>query len=142
MARGCRSWPQVNVSPQKSISACVGEHINLEGWDCFDAAVQCAAICAGQRGSKALNLAKPDALPLPTHAVVATASPPSMEPYHLVEDSQEILGCWKQLRETFSELWCFTHQSVLTPCASETLMRHCCCPTWSIRIFLDGEQAT
>lgn len=84
----------------------VGEHINLDGWDCFDAAVHCAAICAGQRGSKALNLAKPDAMPPPAHAVVATASLPSMEPYYPMDDSQEIRGCWKLLRETVSNLWC------------------------------------
>ena len=106
MANDCRSWPRVKVPLKKGLVLVVGEQINLEGWDCFDAAVHCAAICAGQRGSKALNLAKPDALPPPAHAVVATASLPSMEPYYPMEDSQEIPGCWKLLRETVSNLWC------------------------------------
>lgn len=32
-----------------------GEEINLEGWESFDAAVHCAAICAGQRMARVLN---------------------------------------------------------------------------------------
>ncbi len=38
-----------------SSNAWAGEEIDLEGWEAFDAAVHCAAICAGQRMASVLN---------------------------------------------------------------------------------------
>ncbi len=83
-----------------------GEEINLEGWDCYDAAVHCASICAGQRTSKALNLDNPDVLRQPAHAVLSTPTTSSSEPFTPVNNPEGASqGCWNLLIETAISFW-------------------------------------
>ncbi|CAK0785414.1 hypothetical protein CVIRNUC_008623 [Coccomyxa viridis] len=81
-----------------------GEEINLEGWDCYDAAVHCASICAGQRATKALNVASTDVMHPCTHVVLGPGAPSSQEPFQAPE-AEEGLGCWKLLKATVSSMW-------------------------------------
>ena len=82
-----------------------GEEINLEGWDCYDAAVYCASICAGQRATKALNVASPDVMHPRTHVVLGSGAPSSEEPFQATE-AEEGLGCWRLLQANVSSMWC------------------------------------
>ena len=81
-----------------------GEEINLEGWECYDAAVHCASICAGQRTAKALNLRDADAAL--SSAVFSTAAAASSEPHVSVAESEEAPpGCWKLLMHNITLFW-------------------------------------
>ena len=81
-----------------------GEEINLEGWNCYDAAVHCASICAGQRTAKALNLRDADAAL--GSAVFSTAAAASSEPHVSVAASEEAPpGCWKLLMHNIALFW-------------------------------------
>lgn len=85
---------------------CAGEQISLDGWDCYDAVLFCASICAGQRVAKALNLGTPDGLQQPAHAVLATPAL-SADAHHVdVDDLEEDPpGCWTALKTTVSSYW-------------------------------------
>lgn len=78
-----------------------GEEINLEGWECYDAAVHCASICAGQRTAKALNLQVADAV-----LGLSTAAATSSEPHVRATESEEAPpGCMRLVMDSISTLW-------------------------------------
>ena len=100
----CTAHLKDNPGPSKQAETHAGEEINLEGWDCYDAAVHCASICAGQRAVKALNMASPEAIHPRTHVVLAPGAPSSVEPFQATE-AEEGPGCWRLLKATMSSLW-------------------------------------
>ena len=82
-----------------------GEEINLEGWECYDAAVHCASICAGQRTAKALNLR--DAGAVLGNATLAAAAVASREPHVLVDEPEQAPpGCLRQAMNSVTSFWC------------------------------------
>lgn len=108
--------PSLGASKQAESPA--GEEINLEGWDCYDAAVHCASICAGQRATKALNVASPDVMHPCTHVVLGPGAPSSQEPFQAPE-AEEGLGCWKLLKATVSSMWCAAPCTIVwNPCGN------------------------
>ena len=81
-----------------------GEEINLEGWDCYDAAVHCASICAGQRTAKALNLRDADSAL--GNAMLSTAAAMSREPHVAVDESEQgPPGCLRLLTDSVASFW-------------------------------------
>ncbi len=81
-----------------------GEEINLEGWECYDAAVHCASICAGQRTAKALNLRDADAVL--GNAMLSTAAAVSSEPHARVDESEEAPpGCMRLVMDSVASFW-------------------------------------
>ena len=98
-----------------------GEEINLEGWDCYDAAVHCASICAGQRATKALNVASPDVMHPRSHVVLGPGVPTSQEPFQATE-AEEGQGCWRLLKATVSSMWCAVLCTLVwTPCGDRCM---------------------
>ena len=106
---GCQAFQALRIlcTPRgcQAAESLAGEEINLEGWDCYDAAVHCASICAGQRGIQALNVASPEAMHPRTHVVLAPGAPSSGEPFQATE-AEEGLGCLRLLKATMSSMWC------------------------------------
>ena len=81
-----------------------GEEINLEGWECYDAAVHCASICAGQRAAKALNLTNADTVL--GNAMLSTAAAVSRQPHVAVDESEQgPPGCLRLLTDSVTSFW-------------------------------------